>query len=135
MRRRIKGTKRDLALMSRDTREEGLHGISRLCTRARRDIEALEQFVSTATKNNIDSARLKMKRRKRKLTQTQLRVLGLAKAGCPYHLENGERRESRTLTLKSLERRGLLLQGATTDEWDVTEAGKQVPTEEVPAVA
>jgi hypothetical protein len=68
----VADTKRDLAVMSRDTREEGLQGISRLCARALRDIEALEQllarFQSTGacTKNNIDIARLKMKSRKRK---------------------------------------------------------------------
>jgi hypothetical protein len=71
--------------------------------------------------------------RYRKLTPKQLRALGLARDGRPYHLEDGERRESRTLTFRSLERRGLVLQGATTDDWDVTEEGKKAAPDETPA--
>jgi hypothetical protein len=84
--------------------------------------------VSPVTKNNIEIVRLKMKSRKRKPSATQLRVLSLVKEGRPYHLEAGERHESRTLTLKSLHRRGWIEPGAARYQWEITDAGlKWVP--------
>lgn len=70
-----------------------------------------------------------MKTTQLRLSALQIEALRLVRDGKPYHgttrTKGGDRRSSRTQTLQSLLRRGLVATGPSVGEWTLTEAGGQ----------